>query len=176
MSADLQGTDRSGEPDPKPTDPAHQLLDRFRRSAPAGRRPRRRAVVDPDEQVWSGPGSDDRDPSRLSASLDQLIDTAGWRRPLDAASLAPRWRQIVGPVVAEHARPDRIAGGELTVVAESTAWATQIRLMSRRLLAAIAAEVGEGLVDRVRVVGPTAPDWRHGPLRIRGRGPRDTYG
>jgi len=31
-------------------------------------------------------------------------------------------------------------------------------------------------VQRLRVHGPTAPDWRHGPLRVTGRGPRDTYG
>jgi len=44
------------------------------------------------------------------------------------------------------------------------------------LLERIAAEVGPGVVTRVRVQGPTSPDWRHGPLRVTGRGPRDTYG
>jgi predicted nucleic acid-binding Zn ribbon protein len=48
--------------------------------------------------------------------------------------------------------------------------------MSSQLLKQIAAEVGPDVVRRMTVRGPTAPDWRHGPLRVTGRGPRDTYG
>jgi predicted nucleic acid-binding Zn ribbon protein len=90
--------------------------------------------------------------------------------------LLPRWEQIVGADIAAHCRPERLEDGELSCVAESTAWATQLRLMSAQLLSRIAAEVGPDVVQRLRVRGPTAPDWRHGPLRVVGRGPRDTYG
>jgi predicted nucleic acid-binding Zn ribbon protein len=44
------------------------------------------------------------------------------------------------------------------------------------VLGRIAAEVGPDVVRRLVVRGPTTPDWRHGPLRVKGRGPRDTYG
>jgi predicted nucleic acid-binding Zn ribbon protein len=49
-------------------------------------------------------------------------------------------------------------------------------LLSRTILERLSAEVGPGVVRRLHVHGPTAPDWRHGPLRVTGRGPRDTYG
>jgi hypothetical protein len=32
------------------------------------------------------------------------------------------------------------------------------------------------VVRRLVVRGPTTPDWGHGRLRVRGPGPRDTYG
>jgi predicted nucleic acid-binding Zn ribbon protein len=32
------------------------------------------------------------------------------------------------------------------------------------------------VVTRLRVQGPAAPSWVHGPRHVRGRGPRDTYG
>jgi len=64
----------------------------------------------------------------------------------------------------------------LTVQAESTAWATQLRLLQRQLLAKIAAGVGDGVVKRLKVRGPLAPSWRYGPRHVSGRGPRDTYG
>jgi predicted nucleic acid-binding Zn ribbon protein len=99
-----------------------------------------------------------------------------WERPVRAAGILARWDHIVGADLAAHCRPIRLDGGELTCVAESTAWATQIRLLSRQLLDRIAAELGPGVVTAIRVQGPTAPDWRHGPLRVRGQGPRDTYG
>lgn len=172
------------QPVEPPADPARGLLDRLRRGRPpagtrrrtdpAGRR--NRAVLHPDEQVWSGPRPGERDPVGLRASVDGLVADQGWRRTLDQASLEPRWAEIVGAAVAEHCRPETLTGGVLVIRAESTAWATQLRLMARGLVARIAAEVGDGVVTRVRVVGPTGPDWRHGPLRVRGRGPRDTYG
>jgi predicted nucleic acid-binding Zn ribbon protein len=78
--------------------------------------------------------------------------------------------------LAAHCRPDKFDDGVLTLVAESTAWATQIRLLVPQLHRRLDEVVGRGIVRRVEVHGPAGPDWRRGPLRVRGRGPRDTYG
>lgn len=87
-----------------------------------------------------------------------------------------RWADLVGAEVASHAIPVSLREGELTVQAESTAWATQLRMLQRDLLARIAAGAGRGVVTRLRVHGPSAPTWRHGNRHVPGRGPRDTYG
>lgn len=60
--------------------------------------------------------------------------------------------------------------------ADSTAWATQLRMVQAQLLAKIAAAVGDGVVTALKITGPTAPSWRKGRRHIPGRGPRDTYG
>ena len=73
-------------------------------------------------------------------------------------------------------RRTALVDGELVLVAESSAWATQLRLLTRTLQSRLAAQVGEGVVTSVVVRGPAQPDWRKGPRRVRGRGPRDTYG
>jgi predicted nucleic acid-binding Zn ribbon protein len=86
------------------------------------------------------------------------------------------WERVVGADVAAHCRPVKLVEGELTVEAESTAWATQLRLLTKKLLAQIGAEVGPNVVTRMRIHGPTAPSWSRGPRRVAGRGPRDTYG
>ena len=177
MSDDTGGA--SAAPD-QPADPdrtpARRLLDRARRGGPAPARRTRRRPPPPDEQSWSGPGADARDPALLGASLDDLVREQHWEATVRSAGLSARWDQIVGAEIAGHCRPVRLTDGELTCVAESTAWATQIRLLNRQMLERIAAAVGPGVVRSLRVHGPTAPDWRHGPLRVRGRGPRDTYG
>jgi predicted nucleic acid-binding Zn ribbon protein len=82
----------------------------------------------------------------------------------------------VGEQIAEHAAPTVLREGVLTVVAESTAWATQLRMVQSQLLAKIAAAVGDGVVTALKITGPSTPSWRKGPLHIAGRGPRDTYG
>jgi predicted nucleic acid-binding Zn ribbon protein len=158
----------------RPGDAARKLLARARSAKPAPvRRPRRPSPVD---QPWSGAGPDPRDPARLGDAVEELVRDRDWTRTLIAAGLLPRWEQIVGSDIAAHCRPERLEAGELTCVAESTAWATQLRFMSAQLLVRIAAEVGPDVVARLRVRGPSVPDWRHGPLRVTGRGPRDTYG
>lgn len=82
----------------------------------------------------------------------------------------------MGEDVAEHAKPIALSDGELTVQASSTAWATQLRLLQRELIKRIAAGVGNGVVKKLKIKGPDAPSWRHGPRHAPGRGPRDTYG
>jgi len=173
VSGDAPNNNVSGDGD-APKDQARKLLDRARRAAPAkARRPRR---PPPDEQPWSGAGPDDRDPSTIGDAVDHLVRDRQWESTLRSAGILTRWDRIVGADLSEHCRPVRLEAGRLSCVAESTAWATQIRLLTATLLERITAELGSGVVTSLHVQGPTAPDWRHGPLRVTGRGPRDTYG
>jgi predicted nucleic acid-binding Zn ribbon protein len=110
------------------------------------------------------------------AALDRLVAERGWQEAVSVGGVMGRWDAVVGTDIAAHCRPIKLEGGELTVEAESTAWATQLRLLTRTMTERLAAELGPGLVRRIRVHGPTAPSWGTGPRRIAGRGPRDTYG
>jgi predicted nucleic acid-binding Zn ribbon protein len=120
------------------------------------------------------------DPQTLGKAIDGLLADQGWHQRAAVGGAFGRWSEIVGPDVAAHAKPETFADGELTVVTDSTAWATQIRLLAPNLLRRLNSELGDGTVRRVRVRGPAAsrpaPGERRG-LRVRGgRGPRDTYG
>ncbi|HEX5997581.1 MAG TPA: DciA family protein, partial [Jiangellales bacterium] len=125
---------------------------------------------------YSGPGPDPRDPQPIGSVLDRLIKARGWQRPAAEATVFGAWERVVGPDVAKHSRPVKLQDGELTVEAESTAWATQLRLLAASLLRRIAAEVGHNVVRKLHVHGPAAPSWSRGLRRVPGRGPRDTYG
>jgi predicted nucleic acid-binding Zn ribbon protein len=105
------------------------------------------------------------------------VSETGWELAVATGSVFGRWAQIVGPDLAAHTAPDGLAGGELTVIADSTAWATQLRLLAGELVRKLNAELGDGSVRRVNVRGPGAEPRRPGEWRVRGsRGPRDTYG
>ena len=144
---------------------------RAARRSPAGPR----AVVRR-RRGWSGARPDDRDPQTLGSLASRLVADRGWAGRVAAGVVFARWAALVGAEVAEHAQPVSLKDGELTVAASSTAWATQLRLLQRQLLARITAGVGPGVVAALRVHGPAAPNWVHGPRHVRGRGPRDTYG
>jgi predicted nucleic acid-binding Zn ribbon protein len=87
-----------------------------------------------------------------------------------------RWREVVGDAVADHCEPESFEDKVLVVRADSTPWATQVRLLAPRLLEALAREVGDGVVAEVRVLGPSGATFVKGRRSVQGRGPRDTWG
>lgn len=127
---------------------------------------------------YSSPGPDpERDPEPVGALLGALVGERGWERPLADARVFADWPVLVGPDVAAHCTPQSLHQGELRIAAESTAWATQLRLLAGTLLARLVAELGPQVVTKLAITGPVAPSWKHGGRSVYGaRGPRDTYG
>ncbi|YAL83295.1 DUF721 domain-containing protein [Dermacoccaceae bacterium W4C1] len=165
---------------PEAQDAAEAALARARRAArdrglrPGSAAPRRRKAGD----LGRGSRSDreGRDPSPLADQMDRMLAERSWQVDVAAGSVMGRWPEIVGADIASHAAPVSFEAGVLTVRAESTAWATQLRWLTADLLARMAQAVGEGVVTDLKVVGPTAPSWKKGLRSVQGRGPRDTYG
>jgi predicted nucleic acid-binding Zn ribbon protein len=143
---------------------------RGRGSPPALRR------VAGQRRSWSGPGPDSRDPQPLGKAARDLAKKRGWSAHVGEGTVLGQWSSVVGQQIADHASPTALNDGVLSVAAESTAWATQLRMIRAQLLAKIAAAVGNGVVTSLKITGPVAPSWRKGPRHIAGRGPRDTYG
>ncbi len=126
---------------------------------------------------WSGAGPDaGRDPQPLSATLRRWVDQAGVGADLTKAQIFGRWADIVGADIADHCVPVSLVDGELLLQAESTAWATQLRMLAPTVVKRINSDVGQGSVRRIRAQGPSGPSWRFGQRHVPGRGPRDTYG
>ncbi|MGW1196934.1 DUF721 domain-containing protein [Streptomyces sp. NPDC002536] len=127
----------------------------------------------------SGARADGRDPLPLGAAINRLITERGWETPAAVGGVMGRWPQIVGPEVALHCEPQKYDEDErvLTVQCDSTAWATQLRLLAPQLVARLNADLGQGTVKMIKVLGPGGPARRYGSLRAPGsRGPGDTYG
>ena len=143
---------------------------RGRALPPAARR------VTGQRRSWSGPGPDGRDPQPLGRVARDLAKKRGWSAHVAEGAVFGQWPAVVGHQIADHATPIGLSDGVLSVAAESTAWATQLRIIQTQLLAKIAAAVGNGVVTSLKITGPAAPSWRKGPRHIAGRGPRDTYG
>ncbi|GAA2891305.1 hypothetical protein GCM10010517_55620 [Streptosporangium fragile] len=130
--------------------------------------PRRRA---------RGPRRDSGDPQLFGRAIADLLADRGWERPAAVGGVFGRWHEIVGPDMAAHTKPESFAEGEVVVVADSTAWATQVRLLARTLVRRLNEELGDGTVQRVKVRGPQNGPRPGGGLRVTGsRGPGDTYG
>jgi predicted nucleic acid-binding Zn ribbon protein len=126
---------------------------------------------------YSAAGPDPLDPTAAKDVLAGLFAERGWDHTVAQARVFADWPHLVGAEIAARCHPVSLTDGQLRIAAESTAWATQLRLLSGTLLARLAAQLGPQVVTRVDVSGPVAPSWRHGAWSVRGaRGPRDTYG
>ncbi|MFJ3985820.1 DUF721 domain-containing protein [Streptomyces fungicidicus] len=127
----------------------------------------------------SGARADRRDPMALGSAISWLLTERGWEAPAAVGGVMGRWPEIVGEDVAKHCEPERYDEGErvLVVRCDSTAWATNLRLLAPTLVARLNEDLGHGTVRLIKVVGPGGPARRFGPLRAPGSvGPGDTYG
>ena len=163
--------------------------DRVDAAAEAIARARNRSRSQPVQQnrnsqtpVPTAAGPDLRDPTRVSTALAHLLRDRGWERQTAVGGLIGRWHEIVGADIADHVVPESFQpapdgnGMVLVLRADSTAWATSLRLLLPAVRSRIDAEVGTGTVRDISILGPAAPSWRHGKFTVQGRGPRDTYG
>lgn len=156
-----------------------RALTRATSKAPAPRaskktgKPRRR----PRTSRVSGARPDDRDPQALDSTVGRLVNDHGWDLSLRVHGVFGRWQQIVGDDVGAHCTPESFTDGNLVVRTDSTAWATQLRLLAPTVVKRLNEELGHGTVTAIDVQGPRGPSWKKGRRSTRGgRGPRDTYG
>ncbi|MFJ6867877.1 DUF721 domain-containing protein [Streptomyces termitum] len=177
-----QAVDGAAAPEPSGVDLARVALRAAKEQARA-----RGAAAQQKKQARRGGGlrsgarADGRDPMALGAAINRLLAERGWETPAAVGGVMGRWPQIVGEDLAKHCVPVRYEeepdARVLTVQCDSTAWATQLRLLAPTLVARLNEDLGHGTVRLIKVLGPGAGARRYGPLRAPGSvGPGDTYG
>lgn len=138
-----------------------------------GYAPRVDRDIDPDDSVPFGSG---RDPGSFIDAMDTLASSMGWGTDLARAELMEQWPDIVGKDVALHAIPTGADHGVMEIQCDSSAWATQLRLMRSTLLESLSEKFPGASIVELSIKAPGAPSWKHGRRSVPGRGPRDTYG
>ncbi|MFC4111097.1 DUF721 domain-containing protein [Nonomuraea zeae] len=147
---------------------AQAKADAAKRGQLPRREPRRKAA---------GPRREAGDPQLFGRAISDLLADRGWERSAAVGGVFGRWIDIVGPDLAAHTKPESFEDGEVLIAADSTAWATQVRLLARTLVRRLNEELGDGTVTKVKVRGPQNAPRPTGGLRVTGsRGPGDTYG
>jgi len=124
----------------------------------------------------SKPFDQGRAPKTIGSTLENLINTFGWQGKVAEGDVFANWKIIVGDRVAEHSYPENYENGVLTIRCKSTAWATQLRLMTGEIMAKITERTPDLAGSELRIIGPQAPSFKRGRRSVPGRGPRDTFG
>jgi predicted nucleic acid-binding Zn ribbon protein len=146
------------------------------RAAVTGRKDRDTVRRETSQRQKSKPFDNGRAPKTVMSTIDNLIQSFGWQSKIAEGDLFANWKDLVGQQVAENSFPEDLSKGILTVRCKSTAWATQLRLMSNDILTKIEERLPELKVKELRFIGPQAPSFKRGLRSVPGRGPRDTFG
>lgn len=174
---------------PVPSDPfelARRTVNRSRAAArdrglyPISAKTQARDVRDRSTRApgYSGARPDPRDPQGIESVLRKVLGNLGWTAGMNTGRVLDEWDEIVGERISTHCRPVSFEDGVLVVSASSSAWASQLRLLTPQLITTIEEHVGSHVVSELRVTGPAASQrtWKKGRRTVTWRGPRDTYG
>jgi predicted nucleic acid-binding Zn ribbon protein len=101
-------------------------------------------------------------PERLepvSGVLSRVLKNLGLKDQVWLMELAAAWPEMVGPVVASHARPGRVSRGELHVFVDSSVWLFELqRFGQKQFLEKVWALFGTDRIRSVRfVMDPERP-------------------
>jgi predicted nucleic acid-binding Zn ribbon protein len=107
------------------------------------------------------------DPRPFGAAIRDLLAARGWEQQAAIGGVFGNWPQIVGKEVADHTTPTSFEDGEVVIVADSPAWAQQVKLLAPTLVRRLNEELGDGTVRRVKVRGPATAPGRRGGWRVR---------
>jgi len=90
-------------------------------------------------------------PVRVGDAIASYVTRSGLAARLAQAEVIPEWAKLVGPQIAAVTRPERVgADGTLFVRVATSAWMTELQLMTPQIMARLNAGRGEGRVRTLR--------------------------
>lgn len=103
------------------------------------------------EAQFSGSGNGARDPVRLGEALATTASQKGWSGAMAEGTIVSQWPFLVGAEIAAHVHPEAYLAQtrELVLVADSPAWATQIKLLQRQMITRINEHFGSKRVAKL---------------------------
>lgn len=88
-------------------------------------------------------------PELLGGLVQTTLARLGIGMRVERARVIADWPELVGPHIADVARPVRIRGSTLFVAVESAAWRNELSLMRPQLMRKINAGRDEGRIERI---------------------------
>jgi predicted nucleic acid-binding Zn ribbon protein len=92
-----------------------------------------------------------RPPRRLQDGLSELAAELRLDAPEVLDAVLGRWAEVVGPMVAAHARTKVLRDGVLHVEVDSPEWATQLRYLESEILRKFSRRLQPGVVTSLQV-------------------------
>ena len=89
-------------------------------------------------------------PQPLGDIFSKFLAQRGWKEPVAVGSVLADWSSIVGPQIAENTEVESFENATLILRASSTAWATQLRLLTPQLMHKFNDVLGTGVITKLK--------------------------
>ena len=98
-------------------------------------------------------------PAHLGGVLKDALNGSKIQVDFHVYKLWQQWKDVVGPVIAENARPEAIKGKLLLVNVSSAPWMQQLQFLKAELMEKLNASLGQEVVSEIRFkIGPVDGD------------------
>ena len=99
-------------------------------------------------------------PTPLAEALDQWLKGSGIKTRVEQAGVVEEWAALVGPQIAKVTEPESVtADGVLRVRVASAPWASELSLMTPRIIGRLNAGRRTRLITSIRwIPGALAPE------------------
>ena len=91
-------------------------------------------------------------PKQVREALQSYLEKAGISEKIEAASVVPEWKELVGEGIAAVTTPLRVSSGVLFVAVRSSAWLSELKLMEREILKRLNTGKAKGRISAIRFV------------------------
>src|SRR5699024_12074948 len=85
-------------------------------------------------------------PQPLGDIFSKFLAQRGWKEPIAVGSVLADWASNVGPQIAENTEDEKFENDQLVLRASSTAWATQLCLLTPQLMHKFDEVLGNGVI------------------------------
>jgi predicted nucleic acid-binding Zn ribbon protein len=105
--------------------------------------------IPPSRRRPTGDGSDT--PHLIGGSVEAYLKSQGLSSTNTMARVLSAWSSVVGEEIAAHASPTAVNADELLVTVDHATWATELRLLSSRILTKLETQLGTPIAARMKV-------------------------
>jgi predicted nucleic acid-binding Zn ribbon protein len=84
--------------------------------------------------------------------LEGYFNSPSIQEGLMIPKLKGKWEEIAGEAVAAHSQPLSVKAGVLTIMAETSTWATQLSFLSEVLIKKINNNLADNAITQLRIL------------------------
>ena len=88
----------------------------------------------------------------LKKAIEEAIDGAGIKYALDQENAVVLWGDVVGDVVSEVTKAEKVEAGTLVVRVETSVWRQELHMQKREIIKKLNKKIGTNAIKEIRFI------------------------
>ena len=88
----------------------------------------------------------------LKRAIEEAIEGAGIKSALDQENAVVLWGVVVGDVVSEVTKAEKVEAGTLVVRVETSVWRQELHMQKREIIKKLNKKIGTNAIKEIRFI------------------------